>query len=38
MPDASEEESRDTTEGEHKRFYELLSPEEKILITLREEI
>ena len=38
MPDASEEGSRDTTEGEHKRFYQLLSPEEKILITLREEL
>lgn len=38
MPEASEEESRDTTEGEQTRFYESLSPEEKILITLRDEL
>jgi len=38
MAEVSEQESRDTTEGEHRRFYQSLSSEEKILITLRDEL
>ena len=38
MPEESEQGAQDETEGEHRQFYQSLSTEEKLLITLRDEL